>query len=253
MAAELSTSMPTCRRLLAFACGAALFSVATPVASQEQPSIWNGAALHLQIDGIGATGSFYDPDAVSADGTLSATALVAAGPDATMARGFGLGVGFDKQMGETVLGALIDLSRTSLESDVTLTDAASATTMSSRAAVDWVTTLRGRIGKASGHWLIYGVGGLAFAAADVATRRDVFDPGSGATLTDTDNGREPLIGAALGAGVELASLSTPFSARLEYQYVNFRDVDLAAGLGGGASAPFDASYHTLRVGIGLRF
>lgn len=239
--------------LCGLAMAGAILSAGSDAIAQEAPAIWNGAALYLQFDAVAASGSFYDADSVTADGPLSGTALVEAGPDATMTRGFGLGVGFDKQTGQAVLGVLIDVTATNLSSDVALTDGANNTTMVSTASIDWTTTLRGRIGKANGHWLVYGVGGVAFAAADVTTRRDVFDSGTGTTLTDSDDGREPLIGAALGAGVELASLATPFTARLEYQYINFRDIDLAAGIGGGASAPFDASFHTLRVGVGLRF
>ena len=78
--------------LLTLAAAAALLAAGTQATAQDAPAVWNGAALHLQFDAVAAAGSFYDADSVTADGTASAAAWVEAGPDATMTRGFGLGV-----------------------------------------------------------------------------------------------------------------------------------------------------------------
>jgi high affinity Mn2+ porin len=90
--------------------------------------------------------------------------------------------------------------------------------------VQWSSTLRGRIGYAPGHWLIYATGGLAWTA-DQFTRTQInaaTDPSSSAPAPGSVEpkfivGRR---GWAAGGGIELA-LRSNWTARLEYLYTQF--------------------------------
>jgi high affinity Mn2+ porin len=75
--------------------------------------------------------------------------------------------------------------------------------------LDFVSTLRGRVGYAFDRWLIYGTGGAAWSQA-----RFLEDPGLN---TDEDKLLRLRAGWAAGAGVELA-IAPGWSARLEYLY-----------------------------------
>lgn len=75
--------------------------------------------------------------------------------------------------------------------------------------LDFVSTVRGRVGYAFDHWLIYATGGLAWSQA-----RFLEDPG----LTGhEDKVLRTRTGWALGAGAELA-IAPGWTARLEYLY-----------------------------------
>lgn len=75
--------------------------------------------------------------------------------------------------------------------------------------LDFVSTVRGRVGYAFDHWLIYATGGLAWSQA-----RFLEDPG----LTgNEDKVLRMRAGWALGAGAELA-IAPGWTARLEYLY-----------------------------------
>ncbi len=86
-----------------------------------------------------------------------------------------------------------------------------ATTPSSAVTekLDFVSTLRGRVGYAFDHWLFYATGGLAWSQA-----RFLENPG---LSSDEDKVLRTRAGWALGAGAELA-IAPGWTARLEYLY-----------------------------------
>jgi len=90
--------------------------------------------------------------------------------------------------------------------------------------VQWSSTVRGRIGYAPGHWLIYATGGLAWTAdqftrtqINAATDRSSSAPAPGSVEPKFIVGRR---GWAAGGGIELA-LRSNWTARLEYLYTQF--------------------------------
>jgi outer membrane immunogenic protein len=100
----------------------------------------------------------------------------------------------------------------------------------------WLGTARGRLGYAmgpTGTWMPYVTGGLAFGSVEKS-------------IAGIGSSRDTRLGYALGGGLE-AALSGPWTAKIEYMYVN---------LGSGPSvAGFDSNFHTniIRAGLNYRF
>lgn len=101
---------------------------------------------------------------------------------------------------------------------------------------NWLATVRGRVGYAmgaTGSWMPYITGGVAFG--------DVSNAVAGVGMvSDTKTGW------TLGGGVE-AALAGPWTAKLEYLYVDLGDGPTLAGVG--------SNYHTniVRAGLNYRF
>ena len=104
-------------------------------------------------------------------------------------------------------------------------------------SLDWVGTIRGRIGYAMGNWMPYFTGGFA---AGGATRTSSFGPVS-QSATHT--------GYVLGAGVEWA-FAPQWTAKLEYQYLNLGSQTYTAI---PAAPSVGITANTVRVGLNYKF
>jgi len=104
--------------------------------------------------------------------------------------------------------------------------------------LDGIGSVRGRLGYASGHWLIYTTGGFAWSQA-----RFVQTPGLAA---DEDKVLRLAAGWALGAGAEVA-IAPGWSAKFEYLYSDFGNVGATFPSGAHYDSRFDI--HMLRVGL----
>ena len=110
--------------------------------------------------------------------------------------------------------------------------------------LEWLATLRGRIGYDMGGWTPFVTGGIAWAS----TRFSRVDLTTGNEDTNSSNIR---LGYMLGGGVDYR-LDSRWSARVEYLYTSF-------GLGGFAFASAPARYnslydlHQVRVGLNYKF
>lgn len=129
-----------------------------------------------------------------------------------------------------------------------------------RSEADWMATARGRIGFATGAFLVYVTGGLA--AADLETSASYL------SLAGTPGRIEPVsqrsssveLGWTIGAGLE-AALSPHLSARAEYLYADFGERNRVLGayindptaLQQFVTLEDDTSFHTFRVGLNYRF
>ncbi len=102
---------------------------------------------------------------------------------------------------------------------------------------DYVGTLRGRIGYAQGHWLLYATGGLAYAG-----ERFINMPNGGLEEKHIDR----RIGWAAGAGVEYA-IAPHWMLRLEYLYSQFGRANVTFPSGVQYTSTLD--YHALRIGL----
>jgi high affinity Mn2+ porin len=120
--------------------------------------------------------------------------------------------------------------------------------------VQWSNTVRGRIGYAPGHWLVYATGGLAWTY-DQFTRTQIVGASDPSSVAPGQGTAEPKFivgrrGWAAGGGIELA-LSSKWTARLEYLYTQFgvRDVYFP-----GAAQAFDSnlSVQSIRLGFNYR-
>jgi outer membrane immunogenic protein len=132
-------------------------------------------------------------------------------------------VGYNMQFGNWVAGLEADASYTDLtnEDDNALFDA----------DLNYLATVRGRIGYSFDRILLYGTGGVAFGELE-------YDNG-------TDTGSETSVGWAAGAGVEFG-MTENVSLKGEYLYVDLGEQDF-----GAETVDFDA--HTVKGGINVRF
>ena len=107
--------------------------------------------------------------------------------------------------------------------------------------LDYAGSLRGRIGYASGHWLAYATGGLAWAG-----ERFVNTP----TIGSEEKELNVRLGWAAGAGVEYA-FAPHWSLRLEYLYSRFEQADIRFPSATQISSSLDLQ--SIRVGLNRKF
>lgn len=111
-----------------------------------------------------------------------------------------------------------------------------------RSDVDWFSTVRGRAGIASGPWLLYATGGVAFA--DIDNRIDF---AGGPSFRDSST----KTGYVVGGGLEYA-ISRNWTAKAEYLYLGFGDETLVSN-GGGFETTVNNDIQTVRVGLNYKF
>ncbi len=164
--------------------------------------------------------------------------------------------GFNIQTGNTVYGIEADWAWTGYSEDRIFTDDYSNHDLYVKAQMDWLATLRGRLGVASGNGMAYVTGGVAFAYLDHCGGSD------GPTPCGTDgddevawDGVQP--GLVAGAGVE-ARLSEHLSLKGEYLYLRMADKNVvydntADGNGTDQDIDFGHNAHLFRVGLNFAF
>ncbi|MEJ2432292.1 MAG: porin family protein [Pseudolabrys sp.] len=103
---------------------------------------------------------------------------------------------------------------------------------------DWLATLRGRVGYSFGRFMPYVTGGAAFG--------DIKQSITGFTGSTTDKA-----GWTAGAGIE-AALSGPWTAKLEYLYVDLGSATCSAA-NCGTTTTADFTSNIVRVGLNYRF
>jgi high affinity Mn2+ porin len=104
--------------------------------------------------------------------------------------------------------------------------------------IDYIGTIRGRVGYAFDRWLVYGTGGFAWSQARVLE-----EPSVG---RDQDKILSTRTGWVVGGGAELA-IAPSWSARLEYLYDQFGNISATFPSGTRYESSF--SLHTLRLGL----
>lgn len=126
-----------------------------------------------------------------------------------------------------------------IEGDIDWTRIRGSTTcggLSCEVSNNWLGTVRGRVGYAmgaTGSVMPYVTGGAAFGSVENS-------------VTGLGSSRETKFGYALGGGVE-AALSGPWTAKVEYMYVDLGNGPTVGG--------FDSKFHTniIRAGLNYRF
>ena len=117
-------------------------------------------------------------------------------------------------------------------------------TLSHQTEVNWIGSLRARVGFAADRTLFYVTGGWAFGEVDV-TQRSVVGPAISATFTDIRHGW------TLGGGVERA-VTNNLTARLEYRYTDLGDYDVSNSVL-SALDNSDVTIHAIRAGVSYKF
>ena len=192
--------------------------------------------------------------------------------------GFGGGqIGINFQHENLVFGVEADVSYSDIDGSVSGTTQTFGTwgsyTKTITTEIEWLGTLRGRLGVDVGSALIYGTGGFAWAKTDgeqVATFNGGIVPpnqggGGPAGLHAVSSDSKWATGWTVGGGVELA-LSKSWSIKGEYLYVdlgdaNYNYVGTKTGIGGGAAGDphttdgfrGDLDLHTVKVGVNYKF
>jgi outer membrane immunogenic protein len=144
-------------------------------------------------------------------------------------------LGYNWQMGSTVLGLEGDLDWSNIKGSTT---SAVCPTASCETRNNWLATTRGRIGYAFGRLLPYVTGGAAFGDIKMS-------PAGLGSETETR------VGWTLGGGVE-AAIAGPWSAKLEYLYTDLGKATCSAAAC-GASTDVGLRTNLVRGGINYHF
>ena len=238
----------------------AILVAATFSVQADEPNRWSGPYLgvHAGYGWSAFDGSMIYTDATDGDGfdadakTIDAEGGIAGGQ-----------VGFNFQNGSIVWGIEADASWSDISGDATFLPypvnypANGSPAWAFETSIDWLATVRGRLGIAADRTLIYGTGGIAWAGAE--TSLDVVGPGYDAWGRKS----ETLTGWTVGGGLEHA-LSRQWTIRAEYLYYRFDDVGgILPGMQMTSCNPAcphetdgfggDIDLHTVRVGVNYQF
>ncbi len=113
------------------------------------------------------------------------------------------------------------------------------------AQIDWMATIRGRLGWAWDRTLFYATGGIAFT--DLEIKLDLGGP--------SDKDKNSYLGWTVGGGVEHA-VTDNISLKAEYLYADFGKENFDFSFGGGEFEPnghAKLKTHTFRVGVNYLF
>lgn len=179
----------------------------------------------------------------------------------------GAQVGYDKQIGNAVVGVVADWSWQDVDGSsfteqnngfISLIAPNNAIGLSSEFGISNFGTLRARAGiLAHDYVLLYLTGGLAIGSVDVAAA--VTNNGEVVEEFGIYNKDEIMVGWTAGAGIE-AKLNANWRLKAEYLYMDFGDqsFDLTAAneaetFGIDVDGDVDITQHVLRAGIAYQF
>lgn len=167
---------------------------------------------------VGYGGADFDGRAVGRD---PAGAVVFDASDDFNADGIvgGLHGGFNWQVGSFVLGVEGDVSFVDWSDSAIYLDGTGAEVGRARVDVDFLASVRGRLGMALDTLLLYGTGGIAFA--DAEARASATHP----VLAETATGKVDFddVGWVVGGGAEWAAIPNRFSVGVEGLWYFFDD------------------------------
>jgi outer membrane immunogenic protein len=174
----------------------------------------------------------------------------------------GVQLGHDWQFGRWVVGVEADLARTSMSRDGLVAPLFSIdpglpiadSFHTGHEKIEWLGTVRGRLGYVVGDVLIYGTGGLAYGRVEVS-ETNITRPFPAVQFEGSQSGWQA--GWALGVGGEWA-FAPNWSARVEYLHFDLGDTTINAPPR-APNPPFTVQsvIHTsgdiVRLGVNYRF
>ncbi|MDX1729966.1 MAG: outer membrane beta-barrel protein [Aurantimonas coralicida] len=166
-------------------------------------------------------------------------------------------IGYDYQINDFVVGAVADINYIDAETNRSYTTGGS--TFSTSSDINYLGTVRARVGYAMDSVLLYGTGGLAYAGVD----NDATAPassGSFAGYTFDQDKDDTDIGYAVGGGVDVMATNN-ISFGVEYLYTNLGSNDqTVTGTNGTNTVSFtsesnndDLDFHTIWAKASYRF
>jgi len=194
----------------------------TKAPAYSPPYSWTG--FYVGINGGGAWGRSDWSNAIGSAGADLSGGLI------------GGTIGYNYQMGQAVFGLEGDLDWSNLRGSVS---SAVCPTGSCETRNSWLGTARGRIGYAFGRFLPYVTGGAAFGDIKATPA------GLGSTTTTKT-------GWTLGGGAEFA-IAGPWSAKVEYLYVDLGKGSCDVGAGCIAGTDVNLTSNVVRAGLNYRF
>jgi outer membrane immunogenic protein len=172
----------------------------------------------------------------------------------------GAQLGYNIQFNQFVVGVEADFMFADAQDSLTVISSAGATSLTTSAStrLNWLGTVRGRVGVAFDRFLVYGTGGFAYGDVDVSGT--ISGTGLFAGTLWSGSTSSTRTGWTLGAGVEWA-FSPNITARLEYLYYDLGDVNVsvapqtaaAAATGVFATQRHEIDGHLVRAGVNFRF
>lgn len=151
----------------------------------------------------------------------------------------GLHIGYNAEVGRLVLGMEADLEASGIEGSGFGNFSAIH-----NSSVDWLGSMRGRLGFIAGSTLLYATGGLAIAGVSLEQQ-------GASALSAFSTNSETRTGWTVGAGVEHA-FAPKLTVRLEYRYVDLGAI-VYANPTLGMRETSELSAHTMRAGLSFRF
>jgi outer membrane immunogenic protein len=192
------------------------------------PFNWTG--LHISLS-AGYAFDGHDPDYSFNNVPAGQVALLPTGADLTSNGGLvGGALGYDVDLHGVVVGLEGDISWTNFGDDGLISVPANTVIgmpplkFATNYKLDWISTLRGRIGVPFQDLLVYGTGGLAFADVSMDSSVTVGDPPIGSLVGSTETTK---VGWTLGGGAELA-LCDNITVKAEALYFDLGSISLNA-------------------------
>ncbi len=148
----------------------------------------------------------------------------------------GVHAGYNHQMNNWVLGVEGDI-------EYSAADGSSVSPAGDRfkSELEWMGSVRARVGYAMDRTLVYATGGVAFGKVDAAS--------TVGAVTATDSNTH--VGWTAGAGLEYA-VTQNITTRAEYRYTDLGDKTYDFGAAGGAGK-IGVDSHAVRVGASYKF
>ncbi|MBN8981504.1 MAG: porin family protein [Rhizobiales bacterium] len=203
---------------------------AASVLSSTSVVNWTGFYIGAHV-GFGQ-GPATITDTTTANGSLTTTD-----------KGFlgGGQIGYNRQLGSVVLGVEGDISAANIDGSTAIRDA-NGDVSTSNPKLRWASLVTGRFGYAMDRALLYVKGGVAFAGFNYSAT-DITNGGVARANVDR-------VGAAVGGGIEYA-LSPSWSARAEYDYLNFasRNFSIADPTGAVGQLALKQQLHQAKFGV----
>jgi outer membrane immunogenic protein len=208
------------------------------------PYSWTGFYLGVHAGyGWGDRHFDYDDDSFLSDCGFGDCDISTAGfdydPDGWLVGGQ---IGANYQWNWLVLGVEADASWAHLDDDLNI-DPYFGEELDVDIKVEWLATIRGRLGLAFDRFMIYGTGGVAFAGIDTDATWD----------GDSDSDSATHTGWTAGLGVE-GMITQHLTAKLEYLYADFGEEDFDyTDITAASFGQADLELHLVRAGLNYKF
>ncbi len=153
----------------------------------------------------------------------------------------GIHAGYNHQINNWVFGVEADIEASGADASTTVPGVASF-----QADVEWLGSVRARVGYAFDRVLVYATGGVAFGGVDARFTDLSVAPAVSASDSNTH------VGWTVGAGIEYA-ITQNVTARAEYRYTDLGSKTYNFGAVAPAASIDAQDIHAVRVGVSYKF